>query len=45
LVRATDALEYMRTDDPIGAVPVHLVCGIWGHRESGPDADQECATQ
>jgi len=23
-------LEYMRIDDPIGAVPVHGMCGIWG---------------
>jgi Amt family ammonium transporter len=23
-------LEYMRIDDPIGAVPVHGICGIWG---------------
>lgn len=27
---ATDLLEHLRIDDPIGAVPVHLVCGIWG---------------
>ena len=27
---ATDALEYVRIDDPIGAVPVHLACGIRG---------------
>lgn len=23
-------LEYLRIDDPIGAVPVHGFCGIWG---------------
>ena len=23
-------MEYLRVDDPIGAVPVHMVCGIWG---------------
>jgi Amt family ammonium transporter len=23
-------LEYMRIDDPLGAVPVHGFCGIWG---------------
>jgi len=22
--------EYVRIDDPIGAVPVHMMCGIWG---------------
>ena len=26
----TDLLEHLRLDDPIGAVPVHLACGIWG---------------
>jgi len=30
VIWATDLLEYMRVDDPIGAVPVHLGCGIWG---------------
>ncbi len=23
-------LEYCRIDDPVGAIPVHLGCGIWG---------------
>jgi Amt family ammonium transporter len=26
----TNLLEHLRIDDPIGAVPVHLACGIWG---------------
>jgi Amt family ammonium transporter len=30
VVYATDLLEFLRIDDPIGAVPVHMFCGIWG---------------
>ena len=30
VVMGTDLLEYLRIDDPIGAVPVHGFCGIWG---------------
>src|SRR6185436_14750387 len=30
VVVAAEVLEYLRIDDPIGAVPVHGCCGIWG---------------
>jgi ammonium transporter, Amt family len=29
-VLGIEALEWLRIDDPIGAVPVHGFCGIWG---------------
>jgi Amt family ammonium transporter len=30
VVYGIDLLEFVRIDDPIGAVPVHMMCGIWG---------------
>ena len=36
---AIDAMEYARIDDPIGAVAVHMVCGIWGTLSIGLFAD------
>jgi Amt family ammonium transporter len=30
VVAGAELLEYLRIDDPIGAVPVHGLCGIWG---------------
>jgi Amt family ammonium transporter len=30
VVYSIDLLEYLRIDDPIGAVPVHMMAGIWG---------------
>jgi len=30
VILGVDLLEYLRIDDPIGAVPVHGFCGIWG---------------
>ena len=30
VVVATAVMDRLRIDDPVGAVPVHLVCGIWG---------------
>lgn len=30
VVLGIEVLEYLRIDDPIGAVPVHMFAGIWG---------------
>ena len=30
VILVVDLLEHLRIDDPIGAVPVHMACGIWG---------------
>jgi Amt family ammonium transporter len=30
VIAGVELLEYLRIDDPIGAVPVHGICGIWG---------------
>src|SRR4051812_44450686 len=30
VVLGVDLMEWLRIDDPVGAVPVHGICGIWG---------------
>ncbi|WP_005035262.1 ammonium transporter [Holophaga foetida] len=41
VILGTDLLEYLRIDDPIGAVPVHLMNGIWGTLSLGLFASGE----
>ncbi len=41
VILAVDLLEHLRIDDPIGAVPVHLVNGIWGTLSLGLFASGE----
>jgi ammonium transporter, Amt family len=41
VVGGVELLEYLRIDDPIGAVPVHGICGIWGTLSLGLFASGE----
>lgn len=41
VVYGVELLEWMRIDDPIGAVPVHGFCGIWGTLSLGLFASGE----
>jgi Amt family ammonium transporter len=43
VVAAVLALDRMRLDDPVGALPVHLVNGIWGTLAVGLFADSSVA--
>src|SRR5205085_5507537 len=43
VVIAAEALEYLRIDDPVGAVPVHCINGIWGTLSLGLFATGEFA--
>ena len=35
LVFGISLLDKLKLDDPVGAIPVHLICGIWGTRAVG----------
>jgi Amt family ammonium transporter len=39
-----DVLEKLKIDDPVGAVPVHLVCGVWGTLAVGIFSSQNGVT-
>jgi ammonium transporter, Amt family len=41
VILGVDLLEYLRIDDPIGAVPVHMINGIWGTLSLGLFASGE----
>jgi len=43
VILAADLLEHVRIDDPVGAWPVHGVCGIWGTLSLGLFASGEYA--
>jgi Amt family ammonium transporter len=41
VIAAAELLEFLRIDDPVGAWPVHGVCGIWGTLSIGLFASGE----
>lgn len=41
VIVAADVLEFLRIDDPVGAVPVHCINGIWGTLSLGLFASGE----
>ncbi len=41
VILGVDLLEYLRIDDPIGAVPVHMINGVWGTLSLGLFASGE----
>jgi Amt family ammonium transporter len=41
VILGMELLEYLRIDDPVGAFPVHGVCGIWGTLSLGLFASGE----
>lgn len=41
VILGADLLEYVRIDDPIGAWPVHGLCGVWGTLSLGLFASGE----
>ena len=44
VILGVDLLEFLRIDDPIGAWPVHGLCGIWGTLSLGLFATGEFST-
>lgn len=40
IISLEQLLEILRIDDPVGAVPVHLGCGIWGTLAAGLFANE-----
>ncbi len=45
VVFAVVALDKLRVDDPVGAIPVHLVCGVWGTLAVGLFTERSLLTQ